>query len=138
MGECIFCKIASGSIGASKVYEDDECMAFLDINPAFKGHVLIIPKDHIETLIGLSPERAGHLMKVTQRVAKALLKSRRCDGFNVLMNNRRAAGQEIDHAHMHVIPRFEDDNFSLGWPHTGYEEGEAEKIAQDIKRYITQ
>lgn len=136
MGDCIFCKIASGAVSASKVYEDDQSLAFLDISPAFKGHTLVIPKQHVETLIGLPAEHAAHLMKVSQQVAKALIKSRRCDGFNIVINNRSAAGQEIPHLHIHIVPRFEDDNFKFSWPTTGYEEGEIERTAQEIKKYV--
>lgn len=137
MSECIFCNIASGDIPASKVYEDSEFLAFLDINPSNKGHTLIMPKAHVETLIGLKPDQLTKLMSISQKVAKGVLKSLRCDGFNLLINNKPAAQQEIPHIHVHIIPRYETDDFKIGWTHKSYDEGEINKVADDIKRYIS-
>lgn len=111
---CIFCRIASGELPASVVYEDDLTMAFLDIQPINPGHVLIIPKQHAESIIDLSADDAAHLMRVGQILDKALRWSDlRCEGVNMYLADGRVAGQDVAHIHLHVFPRFEGDGFEL-------------------------
>ena len=103
-------------------------MAFLDINPANKGHALVIPKIHAETMIAMKKEDFEELTGVVYSIAKAVLKAVKCDGFNVLINNKKVAGQVVPHVHIHIIPRFDSDTFKLTWPQSPYEEGELDKI----------
>jgi len=111
---CIFCRIASGELPASVVYEDEYAMAFIDIQSINPGHVLVIPKNHAASLVDLSPEDAGHMMRVGQIMDKALRKSElRCEGVNMYLADGRVAGQDVDHIHLHVFPRFEGDGFEL-------------------------
>ncbi len=130
--ECVFCKIVSGEVPAVKVYEDSEILAFMDIKPNHKGHVLVIPKDHIENIYGLSAELSARLMIATQKIAVAVKNGVDADGVNIVMNNESAAGQIIWHAHMHIIPRYNEDGGYLGKAYT-YLAGEMEEIAQKIQ-----
>ena len=107
--DCLFCKIANGEIPSQKIYEDDYSFAFLDIKPVNPGHVLVIPKEHAQDMFEMSSESWGHVMKVVHKLAPAVLAATNADGINLVMNNRREAGQEVDHAHMHIIPRHADD-----------------------------
>lgn len=105
--KCIFCKIINKEIPANIVYEDLDVIAFLDINPATKGHTLVIPKEHHETYLG-TPRRIMHnVMDVAQRVGQAQMKQLLARGVNIIINNYPPAGQVIPHFHVHVIPRYD-------------------------------
>jgi histidine triad (HIT) family protein len=128
---CIFCNIVAGTIPAVKVYEDTETLAFIDIHPNHRGHTLVIPKDHIENIYGLSAELSARLMINVQKLAVAIKNAVDADGINISMNNESAAGQLIWHAHIHIIPRYNEDGGFKG-KHT-YITGEMEEIAQKIQ-----
>jgi histidine triad (HIT) family protein len=114
--DCIFCKIISGEFDSSKVYEDDKVLVLMDIYPVNPGHALVIPKEHFETLQECPDYIARHLFAVTKEVNSAVSQSVKCEGiFNAVMNGE-AAGQEIFHLHMHVIPRFTGDGFGFKFP----------------------
>lgn len=108
--ECLFCKIISREIPCFKVFEDSHILAFLDINPAAKGHTLVVPKHHAPTLLEMPVSGAEPLVTALQRVGRALMAETGAEGFNCIQNNFQAAGQVIFHAHWHVIPRFSSDN----------------------------
>jgi len=133
MADCIFCKIVKGDIPATKVYEDDMVTAFLDIMPANKGHVLVIPNEHYESFDDLSKAVMEDYFSVAQRIAFAVKEVTGCDGYNLLMNTGESAGQVVMHAHLHIIPKFKNDNWKFEWPHGKYEEKEAEEMAEKIK-----
>lgn len=103
---CLFCRITSHEIPARIVAEDEQAMAFLDINPFERGHTLVVPKYHAATLLEMPEERLARLMPFVQRVAKHLVERLGADGFNLLQNNGRCASQTIDHLHFHIIPRW--------------------------------
>ncbi len=113
---CIFCKIVAGEIPATKVYEDELTFAFLDINPVNLGHTLVIPKKHLVNLYELEEASRNALLATAQKVAKAIKSELKADGVNLGMNNDSAAGQIIFHAHLHVIPRFNNDGL-VHWGH---------------------
>ena len=129
---CIFCKIISGKIPAAKVYEDAHCIAFLDINPAVKGHALVVPKTHAETLLDLTAEDLAAAMTVVQNLSGAIVNAVSAKGFNLLQNNRKVAGQVIPHVHFHIIPRYDGDNQDFSWKHTKYGEGELDEYKNSI------
>jgi len=133
--DCIFCKILRREIPAQIVYEDEATLAFLDINPVNPGHTLVIPKRHSSDVFEIEEKDWAAVMKTSRVVAHALEKALQTDGINIGMNNRAGAGQVIFHAHVHVMPRFKDDPHSL-WPGKPYEEGQAEKTAEKIRRQI--
>lgn len=107
--ECIFCKVVKGEIPSHKVFEDNSVLAFLDINPINEGHTLVIPKKHASNLLEMDEELLSQVMIVTQKIAKAVKEAVKADGVNLGVNIGKAAGQIIFHAHIHVIPRFEND-----------------------------
>lgn len=135
MEECIFCKIVSGNIPAYKVYEDNETLAFLDINPVHEGHTLVIPKDHFENIYSIPPETLARLSLTTQKMAIAVKNAVEADGINIIMNNEKDAGQIVFHAHFHVIPRRHNDGLA-NWPQKPYEAGVASTLQEKIKNTL--
>lgn len=113
--DCIFCKILAGEIPSTAVYEDDDFKAILDVNPAARGHVIILPKNHAANIYELPDEDASKIMIVAKKIATAIEKAYHCDGVNILQNNGEAAGQTVFHLHVHVIPRFKGDTVNIGW-----------------------
>jgi histidine triad (HIT) family protein len=131
---CVFCKIVAGQIPSSKVHEDPETLAFLDINPVVKGHVLVIPKHHYDTLPQMPPEALRAVMLSVQRVMRALTRSLKADGVNLFQANGAAAGQEVPHVHFHVIPRFASDAHAWNWRQLKYDNpAEASDYATRIR-----
>ncbi|MDP3995219.1 MAG: HIT family protein [bacterium] len=135
MQDCIFCKIVAGEIPSHKVYEDDEVLAFLDINPVNPGHTLVIPKEHYKDLLDTPPELASKLIQAVRDIAPAILKAVGADSFNLGLNNGATAGQVVFHTHLHIMPRFPNDGHKL-WHGTSADQEELKKIADDIKKYI--
>lgn len=116
MSDCIFCKIADGSIPSIKVYEDEHVFAFMDIMPLTKGHTLLIPKKHHENVYDMSSEEAGQLFSVAPKIAEAIKASFQPAGLNLLNNNGAPAGQSVFHFHLHFIPRYDQtDGFKASW-----------------------
>lgn len=109
MEECIFCKIARRGAKAERIYEGENVLSFLDINPKAPGHSLVIPKEHVETLADLGDELVANLFKATKKVVVMLKKALSPDAFIIGINDGKAAGQEIPHLHVNIIPRFEGD-----------------------------
>ena len=104
--DCVFCAIAAGEIPSFKVYEDDLVLAYLDINPFTKGHVLVIPKAHSANLLETSDETLAAVIARVKKVAAHVKAALPCDGFNILQNNGEAAGQTVKHLHFHIVPRY--------------------------------
>ncbi len=121
MDDCVFCRIIQGEQAASIVYEDEQVIAFLDTRPVNPGHLLVVPRRHAASLAGLPLELGGRLFQAGMRLAAALRKTGlRCDGVNLYLADGRAAGQEVFHVHLHVVPRFSGDGFGLRFgPHYG-------------------
>ena len=107
--DCIFCGIVDGEIPGRTVYEDDAVQAFLDANPLAPGHTLVVPKDHAETLADATAAEAGALMEAARELVPRIEDAVDADGTTVAVNNGEAAGQEVPHVHVHVVPRFGDD-----------------------------
>ena len=112
---CIFCKIAAGEIPSKTLYEDNNFRVILDISPASKGHAIILPKNHAANIYELSEEDASKILIVAKKVATAMQKVLQCDGMNILQNNGEVAGQSVFHLHIHLIPRYKDDNLTIKW-----------------------
>ena len=113
--DCIFCKIANGEIPSATVYEDSVCRVILDVNPANKGHALIIPKEHFDNIYSIDAETAAKIFTIATEVAKAQKAELNPDGLNILQNNGEAAGQTLFHFHMHLVPRYIKDNVTMTW-----------------------
>lgn len=110
---CIFCKIANGEIPSRTLYEDDAFRVILDLSPATKGHALILPKNHFRNLYEIDEDTAAKVLPLAKKMAVAMTEKLGCDGFNVVQNNNEVAGQTVFHFHVHLIPRYKDDNQSL-------------------------
>ncbi len=135
MEDCIFCKIIAGEIPSTAVYEDEDFKAILDVGPAARGHVIIIPKKHAENIYELEDEDAAKVFPIAKKIATALKKTYDCDGVNVLQNNGKAAGQTVFHLHVHVVPRYYSDDVKIMW-----EPGETpdlDEVASEIKKNLT-
>lgn len=113
--DCIFCKLSNGEIPTNALYEDDIVKVIFDLNPASKGHVLIIPKNHFDDIYSMDNATAAHVFQTAVKVSKAMKEALNCDGLNIVQNNGEAAGQTVFHFHMHLIPRYKDDQVGLGW-----------------------
>jgi len=107
--QCIFCKIGKGEIPSKKVYEDENTLAFLDINPRNPGHTLVIPKKHIPTILDASEKDIMEIAKTLRKIAEGVKNAMNCDGISIVQNNGIAAGQVVPHIHFHVIPRFKQE-----------------------------
>lgn len=118
MNDCIFCKIINGDIPSMRVYEDDLCIAMLDISPANPGHTLVLPKQHIENILDMPEDLGGHLLMVAKEIGKRQKERLGALGFNVVQNNGTAAGQTVPHFHIHIIPRYENDGQMVLWKPT--------------------
>ena len=136
MADCPFCKIISGDLSAATLVETDKVFSFMDINPVNPGHALVIPKRHVETLLELTQEELHGVSFLVRRVAAAVVDATDADGFNVLQNNGRCAGQVVPHVHFHVIPRHDDDDFTFGWRQMSYEEGQLEQLTESIRENL--
>ena len=112
---CIFCKIAAGEIPSATIYEDNDFRVILDIEPASKGHALILPKEHYANLYELSDEVAAKALIVAKKVISKMTDIVGCEGYNVVQNNGQAAGQTVFHFHIHLIPRYKDDQVNISW-----------------------
>lgn len=112
---CIFCKIAAGDIPSATLYEDEDFRVIMDIEPASKGHALILPKEHYANIYELDDELAAKALVLAKKMIIKLTDIVGCAGYNVLQNNGKAAGQTVFHFHMHLIPRYEDDNVTITW-----------------------
>lgn len=135
--ECVFCRIVDGEIPSCKVFEDADILAFMDINPVTKGHTLVIPKSHHESILTTPVDVLGKVIVAAQRVAIAQQNELKADGINVTQANGVLAGQIISHIHFHVIPRFKNDNHSWDRPQAKYDrEDEMETFAALIRHGV--
>ncbi|MFN8396049.1 MAG: HIT family protein [Bacteroidia bacterium] len=140
MEKCIFCKIVRGDLPSTKVYEDDELLAFLDIQPINHGHVLIVPKQHHASLTDLDDRVLGNMMVLAKQINQAIRESDvPSEGINLLLNDGKAAGQEVFHVHLHVIPRVSQDGFRFVFPegHKNKPSREAlEMVSKSIRSHL--
>lgn len=129
--ETIFEKIIKGEIPSHKVYEDEHTYAFLDINPINKGHTLVIPKEHTTNMLTADSDAFLQVMKTAHMLAPKIKEAVGADGINIGINNEAAAGQEVFHLHVHIIPRFEGDNLKH-WGGSPYENEDAKETLEKI------
>lgn len=118
---CIFCELIHGGGEVSICYEDADAIAFLDIQPVNPGHVLVVPRQHYEGLLDIPADLARHLFEVALKLAPIVRGLAKADGMNVIVNSGAAAGQDVFHYHVHVIPRRPDDGFDVALPFAGSE-----------------
>lgn len=130
---CIFCKLANGDIPTATLYEDDDFRVILDAGPASKGHALILPKEHYANLYELDDELAAKVMVLAKKMITKLTDVLGCDGYNIVQNNGEAAGQTVFHFHLHMIPRYKNDNVGLGWNMGQLTDEDKEDILSKLK-----
>ncbi len=124
--DCLFCGIVAGEVPAQIVDSDEHCVAFMDINPATRGHSLVVPRRHATDLLDISDDDLRHTMVAARRLARRIEAALGPDGFNILVSCRPAAWQTVFHYHVHVVPRYEGDPLELPWIPR---EGDPEEIA---------
>jgi histidine triad (HIT) family protein len=137
--QCIFCQIISGKVASKKVYEDDRCLAILDINPANPGHVLVLPKEHYSIMPLMPEEEVGYLFRISKKISKAQIRALKVEGTNIFAANGAAAGQKAPHFMIHIIPRKENDGitvFKLPKNEIGNED--QEKLRQAIGQKVNE
>lgn len=135
MSNCIFCSIVDKQIPSKTVYEDDKFLAFLDIAPGSKGHVLIVPKIHAENLLDLPDEYASSILPLAKKIAAGMKKVLSFTDFNIIQNNGPLAGQSVNHYHMHIIPRYDGSEVSLWTPHEN-DPSVTDELASKISKQI--
>src|SRR3954465_8932161 len=116
---CTFCDLIQGAAEVSVCHEDSDAIAFMDIQPVNNGHVLVVPREHYESLLDVPQEIGMHLFQVTMRIAHAVGGVRGCDDLNIVVNSGKAAGQDEPHYHVHIIPRRDGDGFDIPLPFNG-------------------
>lgn len=131
---CIFCKIANGEIPSTSVYEDDTFKVILDLGPATRGHALILPKDHAADLFELPEDTAEKAMALAKRLGRQMVENLKADGLNLVQNNGEAAGQTVQHFHLHLIPRYKDDGQHILWNPGEVSKEEMEEIKNTIQK----
>ncbi|MFH1248840.1 MAG: HIT family protein [archaeon] len=132
---CLFCRIIRKEIPAYIVYEDNKIIAFLDINPVNPGHTLVVPKTHIDNLGEMDNDSVNIVFNEARDIANIIMKAMNAPGFNLMVNNKKAAGQLIDHVHVHIIPRFEGDGYEH-WHGKKLDDGEMKRISQLISNSL--
>jgi len=136
--DCIFCKIVAGEIPAVKVLDEELVVAFMDINPSSKGHMLVVPKNHAENIFEIPESDLVALIKAVKRCAKAVKKALKAEGITILQLNGKASDQIVPHLHIHVIPRWLNDGLPISsWEMKPGDMEEINNIAQEIKKNIT-
>lgn len=137
---CVFCQLLAKQIEVSVVHEDELCSAFMDIQPVTPGHLLLVPNRHATYLSDLSEDEGAQMFRVAKRMAAALRKSGlKCEGVNFFLADGEAAGQEVFHVHLHVIPRFAGDGFGLKLPpdyHHRPPRSELDQIASSLRELL--
>jgi len=134
--QCIFCQIIDGKVSSKKVYEDEVCIAILDINPANPGHLLLMPKEHYSIMPMVPDEEIAHLGMVSKALSHALLKALKVTGTNIFIANGPAAGQRAQHFMIHVIPRKEGDGVGMSIPEKQVSEAELSEVKKAVQERV--
>tara|TARA_Y100000310_G_scaffold50496_1_gene46495 strand:- start:1386 stop:2114 length:729 start_codon:yes stop_codon:yes gene_type:complete len=134
--QCIFCQIVSGKVQSKKVYEDDDVIAILDVNPANPGHILIMPKEHYSIMPQIPYEDIEHIFMVTKALSNASLRALEVQGSNIIVANGVAAGQRAQHFMVHLIPRKENDNIQFRVPQKTIPEQELQKVRKALSEIL--
>jgi len=136
--DCIFCKIVAGDLPSTRIYEDDDTLAFMDISPVVHGHALVIPKAHYDPITETPDSALAACMAVVKRVAQAQMDALGADGVNLHQANGAVAGQVVPHVHFHVIPRFDGDGHHWNWRHCDYDSmDDMAAMGEKLKSAIT-
>lgn len=132
--DCIFCKLANGEIPTRSIYEDEDFKVILDTAPATRGHALILPKEHADNLYQLPEEMTGRAFVLAKKMAASMTEILGCQGFNIVQNNGEAAGQTVFHFHIHLVPRYTDDEQGLFWEPRHYSDEMLDEIRSRLAK----
>lgn len=135
--DCVFCKIIAVEIPAAIVYESESVVAFLDVNPLAEGHLLVVPREHYARLVDMPPAECAQLFAPLPTLGRVLVDVTGAEGFNVLLNNGRVAGQVVEHVHCHLIPRKPADELGYRWNAQEYPPGRDTELAAAFQRILT-
>ena len=132
---CIFCKLANGVFPTNSIYEDEDFNVILDASPATKGHALILPKEHYAHMFEIDDDILAKAAKLAKKIMTHEKEILGCDGYNLVQNNGEAAGQTVFHFHMHLIPRYSDNNESkmINWKPNEFSDEEMKDICDKMK-----
>lgn len=136
MEDCVFCKILSGKLPAHFVYKDNIVVAFLSLEQPNPYKVLIIPRDHVETIYDLNDEHASAIFKAAVKIARGVREASKCEGLNLVQSNGRAGQQDVFHFHLHIVPRFFGDSVVFDWDNTPAPQEKLSQIAQEIRTQL--
>ena len=134
--QCIFCQIIAGKVQSKKVYDDEEVIAILDVNPANPGHLLIMPKEHYSIMPQIPEDEVGHIFMVAKALSNASLRALEVQGSNIIVANGVAAGQRAQHFMVHLIPRKENDNINFQIPQKTIPEQELKKVRDLLSKNL--
>jgi len=129
---CIFCEISSGQAPASFVFQSEQVFAIMSLDQPNPYKVLVVPRSHIENIYDLSAEDAAHIFQATVKIARAVRQASGCEGLNLVQSNGRAGQQDVFHFHLHLVPRFNNDNILLSWQNTQAKRSELNRMAEEI------
>lgn len=129
---CIFCKISNGEIASTTIYEDEAFRVILDLAPATRGHALILPKNHYADLFQLPEDTARDAIALAKKMGAVMVDRLQADGFNLVQNNGEAAGQTVFHFHLHMIPRYKNDNQKIDWEKGSPDSDELQAVQRQI------
>jgi histidine triad (HIT) family protein len=135
-GQCIFCRLVAGEIPATRVYEDEQTLAFMDLGQVNPGHVLVAIKRHAATLLDLTPDEAAAAMRTAHRVAQAVQVAFDPPGLTLLQCNGKEGDQTVFHFHLHVVPRHGNDGIALSWPRKDPPREQLEAYAVQLRRAL--
>lgn len=134
--DCIFCKISSGQLPASFVFQSEKVFALLSLDQPNPYKVLVVPRSHIENIYDLSEEDAAHIFQAAVKISRAIRDASGCDGLNLVQSNGRTAGQDVFHFHLHLLPRFDNDAVILSWQHRQAERSQLNQMAKEIRLHL--
>ena len=132
MDDCVFCRILEGGLPAHFVYEDDLVVAFLSLEQLNPYKVLVVPREHVESIYDLNDKLAGAVFKATAKIARGIRDVSNCDGMNLVQSNGKAGLQDVFHFHLHIVPRFFGDSIVLDWDNTPASQEKLVQIATEI------
>jgi histidine triad (HIT) family protein len=137
MTDCVFCKIVSKEIPAEVLYENEQVISVLDINPIHFGHALILPKQHCNDFLDLPDQSYHSILQAARIVTHALVQSLKLEGYNLFSNNGIIAGQSVFHFHLHITPRYREDNIRFVLNLKKYPDGDLNRYGTMIRKFIT-
>lgn len=135
--DCIFCRIVKGELPCYKLYEDDAIVSFLDIFPIHPGHALVVPKKHSVDIFDTDENTMKRMISVAKNLSPAVMKAAKADAINIGMNNGEAAGQEVPHAHMHIVPRYKGDGLKAWGKSLFKDDAQKKAVCEAIKKELS-